>query len=256
MKDRGLQNIIMVELFKDRRSLALQLRDRIREMIREKYYRTGDKLPTEEKLAEMFHVSRASVREALKLLEEERSISVRHGLGRFVALDSSSLLSEDVTRLESVTEMARSLGIEIETEVIAFLKKEADEIVQARLNLEPGTCVYFLERVRKAGGEPVIVSIDIFPCSLTPKNLDPSLFDGSLIAVMEGSWNTRLSYSRTTISAEMLDPDLCCRIQVGPAYLWVLLEQINFNDQNHPVLYSKDYHRSDKFRFHVVRRKR
>jgi GntR family transcriptional regulator len=241
---------------KDRRSLALQVRDAIRQMLKDKFYRAGDRLPSEESLVETFGVSRATVREALKLLEEEKIIHVRHGLGRFVAHDPTSMLSEDITQLESVTEMARDMGIPIETEIISFNKIGADEIIRARLNLQPDECVYILERARQASGETVIFSIDIFPCVIAPGEVNPELFIGSLLSVIEGQWAHPLAYSRATLSAELLSPDLCEKTHDHNRNVWVLLEQVNYDQQDRPVLYSKDFHRSDKFRFHVLRRRR
>ncbi len=241
---------------KDRRSLALQIRDHIRQMLKEKYYRAGDRLPSEENLVETFGVSRATIREALKLLEEEKVILVRHGLGRFVAQDPTNLLSEDITWLESVTEMASGLGIPIENEVISLKRIEADDIVRARLNLLANECVYILERARRAAGETVIFSIDIFPCKIAPAEISPDMFQGSLLSIMEQQWSHPLAYSRATLSAELLSPDLCEKARDHNHSAWILMEQVNYDPHDRPILYSKDYHRSDKFRFHVLRRRR
>ena len=241
---------------KDRRSLALQLRDRIRLMLKEKYYRAGDRLPSEENLVEIFGVSRATIREALKLLEEEKIILVRHGLGRFLGVDLSNFLTEDIARLQSVTEMAGNLGIQIQTEVVDLSKETADELVQARLNIEAGECVYVLQRARKTGGETVIFSIDIFPCSIVNGEIDRNSFQGSLLALMENQWGRRLAYSRAVIGAEQLTADLSQKIQDYSGACWIVLEQVNYDENDYPILYSRDYHRGDKFRFHVLRRRR
>ncbi len=246
----------MDSISKDKRSLALQLRDLIRQMLKEKYYRAGDRLPSEEKLVEIYGVSRATIREALKLLEEEKIILVRHGLGRFVALDPANFLTEDVTRLESVTEMAHELGIQIETKVVSLQKMPADEVVRARLDLSGDEPVYILERARCTGGETIIFSIDIFPSRIVPDEINSDIFRGSLLAIMEEEWDHSLAYSRATLSAELLPLDLQEKVNDPDHSAWILMEQVNYDQHDHPVLYSKDYHRSDKFRFHVLRRRR
>jgi GntR family transcriptional regulator len=247
----------MIEPLKDKRSLALQLRDRLRQMMRERFYRIGDQLPSEEALSQMFAVSRATVREALKLLEEEKVINVRHGLGRFVAFDPNALISEDITRLESVTEMAQNLGFALETEVLAFQAESPTQEVAAHLNLTPAEGVYVLKRIRKAAGEIIIYSIDIFPQSLAPEPLHPADFRGSLLALMENAWGTpRLAYTRATLSAVRADDELPALPGIDRAVPWLLMEQINFIQNDRPILFSRDFHRSDKFRFHVLRRRR
>jgi len=240
----------------ERRSLALQLRDRIRSMMKEKYFRAGDQLPSEESLVNMFAVSRTTVRESLKLLEEEKVIIVRHGLGRFVVVDPSNFLTEDITRLESVTEMAASLGIMIETEVVNLRSEPAGGVIQTHLNLQPGDPVYILERARKTNGEIVIFSIDMFPANIVPGEIQKDLFQGSLLELIEGTWGKRLAYSRAVISAEQLDSELCIKNHGCSGSTWILMEQVNYDEADFPILYSKDYHRSDKFHFHVLRRRR
>lgn len=57
----------------------------IEEMILQGILREGSRLPAERELAERFDVSRPKVREALKRLEANGLINVRHGEGTFVA---------------------------------------------------------------------------------------------------------------------------------------------------------------------------
>src|SRR5690606_1279531 len=73
------------EPLRDSRTLAVQLRDRIADLIREEGLKPGDRLPTEAQLTQRFRISRPALREALKLLEQDDVIYVEHGRGRFVS---------------------------------------------------------------------------------------------------------------------------------------------------------------------------
>jgi GntR family transcriptional regulator len=240
----------------DRRSLATQVRDQIWDMVQEGYYRPGDQLPSEHDLVSRFGVSRSTVREALKILEEEHLLLCRHGVGRFVAPGATGVLTEGITSLQSVTEMAADLDISLSTVVLDVRETVPDEFVRARLELGPGASVVWLERVRLAEGDPAIYSIDIFPRALVVGALDPATFEGSLLAAMENGWSTTLAYSKAVISAVTLDAQLSQRVGVSEATPWILLEQTNYDPQDRPVLFSKDYHRGDRFQFHVLRRRR
>jgi GntR family transcriptional regulator len=240
----------------NRRPLAAQLRDRIWAMVQEEHYRPGDQLPSEQKLTARFGVSRATIREALKILEEERLVLCRHGVGRFVAPGPSGVLSGAITDLQSVTEMSRELATLVSTQVLSLREELPDQVVRTRLHLEPGMAVVILERVRLAQDEPVIYSKDVFPRNIVVGELHPEEFAGSLLSIMEGAWKTRLAYSKAVISAVMLDAELSQRIGAPDCIPWIMLEQVNYDVQDHPVLYSEDYHRGDKFQFHVLRRRR
>ncbi len=62
-------------------------------MILDGIYKSGYQLPSERDLVKQFGVSRTTLREALKLLEDSGIIEVKHGVGSFIAeLDEENLL--------------------------------------------------------------------------------------------------------------------------------------------------------------------
>ena len=103
----------------DRRPTTRRVLDEISEFIRSSGLESGDRLPSETELAARFGVARGSVREALKLLEQDGLIDVRHGRGRFVSGLSRFSVSSPVTSFESVTEMVAGRGLALETRVLS-----------------------------------------------------------------------------------------------------------------------------------------
>ena len=63
---------------------AEQVAQRIKDYILEEKLKSGDKLPTETALAREMGVARSTVREAIKRLESQNILTVRHGAGSFV----------------------------------------------------------------------------------------------------------------------------------------------------------------------------
>ena len=55
-------------------TLDVALSKEIKYMLKEEHYLPGDKLPSERKLAELFHVQRLTVRGALDLLLQDKTI--------------------------------------------------------------------------------------------------------------------------------------------------------------------------------------
>src|SRR5919107_2272788 len=66
-------------------TLPVQVRDRLLSAIQERGLHPGDQIPTEAEVAQLFGVSRSTVREALRLLERDGAIRTEHGRGRFLA---------------------------------------------------------------------------------------------------------------------------------------------------------------------------
>ena len=67
------------------RPLAEQVAERLKVFILEQKLKSGDKLPTETSLSKEMNVARSTVREAIKRLESQNIVTVRHGAGSFVA---------------------------------------------------------------------------------------------------------------------------------------------------------------------------
>ncbi len=65
--------------------LYMKIADAIMDYIKENNLKDGDKLPSERMLAEQFATSRNSVREALRVLENENLIKVQTGKGAFIS---------------------------------------------------------------------------------------------------------------------------------------------------------------------------
>lgn len=76
----------MSEILTVPRELSVTAAKRLREMIVENKMQSGDRLPSESELGEMFGVSRSTVREAIKLLIAENVVEIQRGKGTFITM--------------------------------------------------------------------------------------------------------------------------------------------------------------------------
>lgn len=76
----------MEKLTKKAASLALQ--EKIKALIIKRKMKSGDLMPTENELIDLFGVSRSSLREAIKSLEALHILDIHHGIGTFVGTSS------------------------------------------------------------------------------------------------------------------------------------------------------------------------
>jgi GntR family transcriptional regulator len=233
---------------RDRRPLPLQVYARLRARIIAGEDLPGARLPSEADLARSFGVSRVTVREALRLLQREGLLVARHGSGHFVL--GRERIREPLTELRSVTELLHSLGYAVETTVLRTVEEAAGELASA-LELEPGELVVRAERLRSSGGDPLIYSIDVVPARLVPTRID---WSGSLVEAL-GRVGVELASSHATLRAATLPRQTARQIGLPPSTAWLLLEQVNLSHDGRPIIYSLDYHRSDRFEFQVVRQR-
>lgn len=75
-----------------------QIADQIRELIDNGHLKHGDRLPPERELATIFKVSRHSVREAIRTLEQKNTLKSKPGSGTYVALEDESSVVEFLSR--------------------------------------------------------------------------------------------------------------------------------------------------------------
>ena len=243
----------MEEPLRDSRTLAVQLRDRIADLIKDKGLRPGDRLPTEAQLTQRFKISRPALREALKLLEQDDVINVEHGRGRFVSALSAVQVDRPITVFESVTDMARHYGYRTVNKVLSISEEAPDACVAESLRLGPADRVIRIERIRLHEDEPILYCIDYMPRSLIEGRLYDIDWSGSLMQLME-EYGNRPRMSAANVSSVMLPDAVVERHGLrdfGPA---LLITEVCFNAAGEPVNYAIDYHRGSHFSFSLTRK--
>lgn len=249
MKGKGGEDSMSIK--QDNRHLYLQVIDRLKKDIEEGIYQEKEKLPSEFELAKQLGVSRATLREALRILEEENVIIRRHGVGTFV--HSKPLFTSGIEQLISVTDMIVNAGMEPSTIFLSSAVMQATEEDARRLACEPNAELMVIERVRTANGVPVVYCIDKIPKVLFPGQFDAG--QESLFMLFDEQAAHPVSHAVANIEPfgwhEKVSPILECE----PETALLALKQLHYTENDVPVLYSVNYFRADKFSFHVLRRR-
>lgn len=139
--------------------LYQQLCDRITEQIRLGEFSPGDQIPSEERLVEMYGISRVTVRSALKRLCDEHILVKRHGKGTFVALP---VFVESFSAGGSFTKSCLQRGSTPTTKLVSCAIRSADDQTLRRLGLEPDSKVICVKRIRLVDDVATILEVDYF----------------------------------------------------------------------------------------------
>ncbi|WP_419883872.1 GntR family transcriptional regulator [Peribacillus sp. B-H-3] len=235
----------------DNRHLYLQVIDRLKQDIEDGIYKEKEKLPSEFDLAKELGVSRATLREALRILEEENVIIRRHGVGTFV--NAQPMFSSGIEQLNSVTNMIKQAGMKPGTIFLSSITQSPAEEDLRRFSCSPEDSIVLIERVRTANGEPVVYCIDKIPESILPEafsHQDESLFD-----ILEQEASRKISHAVAKIEPigyhEKISPILEC----DPEAALLVLKQMHYDENEEPILYSVNYFKADMFSFHVLRKR-
>lgn len=236
----------------DRRPLSAQAYERLSALLREGRWKPGEQLPSEAQLAAQLGISRATLREALRLLEEEGRILRRQGAGTFVAPDRR--LESGLERLESVLSLAARMGMEAVPQDVAVEVVEASPALADRLQVEPGVPLTRVSRTILVNGQPVAYLEDFVPTRwLSPDDLNAH-FAGSVLDLLRQHPSLRVQEARAEILALRAPRPLARRLQVRPGDALLLLEETLFDVAGIPLNFSYNYFVPERFRFYVVRK--
>ena len=236
----------------DHRALYLQVIDRMKQDIAAGVYKEKEKLPSEFELSKTLGVSRATLREALRLLEEDNIIVRRHGVGTFV--NSKPLFSSGIEQLTSVSDMIRQAGMEPGAIYLSTSESLSSEEDIKRFHCKADDTVITIERVRTANGEPVVYCIDKVPSNYLPADF-LGRTESSIFTAIEESGDIHISYAVTFIDPTGYHEDASPILECEPETALLVLKQLHYDEDDRLVLYSKNYFRADKFSFHVVRKR-
>lgn len=242
----------MTLIRKDSRALYMLVKEKIDEKIENKEYKPGDRLPSEAKLSEKFGVSRATLRETLRVLEKEGKVNRRQGIGTFIT-EKVGLFKSGIEELTSITQTIEAMGLEAGTiDLELSYEKKAPDLAK-EFDLSSDDNMIVVHRTRTANQKPVAYCEDYFPQKLLSSNLIKEDMTISLFDFLEANCNIYISYAVADIIPVTADQFLSNKLDLEEGKPLLLLKQMHYDDRDNPVLYSKNYFRSDKFEFHIAR---
>jgi GntR family transcriptional regulator len=148
-------------------SLTRSTAESIRKAIMDGLFPSGAQLPPEFELTKMLGVSRTTLREAIKLLEEMGLIVRRRGLGTFV---SNLSITKELSSNFGTATMIKQAGKAPGNQMLEIAITLADSEVAGELGIPEKSPVISLERVRTADQQPVVWSLDYIPADIVDCN--------------------------------------------------------------------------------------
>lgn len=233
------------------KSLYNQAKAEIIKLIKNKYS-FMEKLPSEQQLAEMMGISRNTVREALKSLENEGLIVSRHGVGTFV-ISSPNHIKHNIAVLNSTTEIIRNNGYEPGTSGVFYEIRKAPEKIQKQTQLSMEQEYLYIERIRTANGKPIAYVEDYLPmqdglCEAFAEDEAAPIFP-----VLE-KHGMQVSFSNCTIHAVISDNKIEKNLELAKTSGLLLLQQTHYSTKGNLVLYSDSYFLTNELEFSLVRK--
>ncbi len=203
----------------------------------------GRRFYSDEQLCAFFCVSRDTVRQALSELVREGLLTRSRGLGTFVAVHK--LEERFGPSMDFMRQWAAS-GTPIQPTVLVFERRPADKQTATALELELGTPILFIKRMRAAARVPVAIDYRLIPADLV-SDWDESSALGSPLHLL---WQrVELRSGDFGIEAGIAGPEEVEYLHLA-AGAPVLIRTLRYRDTNgRLVLAGHTVHRADLVRY-------
>ena len=223
----------------------------------DKQYVVGSALPAEAELCVQLQVSRHTVREALRILEEAGLISRRQGSGSEVIADTPPVrYRQTVDSIEDLLQYGQRSRLSL----LSAREAPVGEALAARLRCPVGTACVHLRGLRSERGErgeagqPFALSELHFPPQ-PPRRRDRLLKPETALATMLQSLDARtLGRIEQVFEAVALDADAAALLQTKKGMPSLRADRAYFDRKGQLILVAISLHRADLYRYSTVLR--
>jgi len=227
----------------------IQLMELLKDQILNKKWQPGEQIPGEQDLCDTYGISRTVVRQALRELELEGLINRRKGKGTFV---TEPKISEGL--IQNLTGFHQDMvarGLKPVTQVLHQNVVRAPEKVARFLEIEPGTEVVDIQRLRFIDDEPIQLVTTYIPYKVYPPLASVDLSNRSLYEYLEKEGGIFLARGRRYIEAVLANEAEALLLGIERGAPLLMLDSVSYVESGLPIEYYHALHRGDRSRFEV-----
>lgn len=237
-----------------RREVGVPLYQQIQHLIRHRIftrdYLPGAQIPSEHDLCAELHVSRVTLREALRELVREKLLVKIQGKGTFVALNPPKRLApvRYTGFLEELQDRVRKLSVRY----IDVSRAAVTPELAKTLALDPdATEVVVIKRMREIDGEPFSFTVNYLPVSIGKHIKSADLQTQPLLQILQEDLRIPIVRAKETIAAAPADPDVAGRLGIPVLYPVLHMTRVMFTTGDKPFEVVDIYYRADKYHYSV-----
>lgn len=231
--------------------LYYQLELHLREAIETGKYPPGARIPTESELSRGFGVSRVTVREALRRLEEDGLLSRSRGQGTFVLPEAveGRKIERNPARLLSFEQDILRHGLKPRVQVLGFERCPAPDRIGALLHLPAGQEVMRVRRLGWAGDEPLWVESRYFHPRIGDSVAEQGLAQVSVTAFLHAVVGVHIANTRLRITACAATASQAKHLGIKPGDPVLINEFAFYGSDGRPVEAARASFRADRYAF-------
>lgn len=229
--------------------LYKQVKQRVIRNLIDETWKPGDMLPSELRLAQAFGVSPGTVRRALDELVAENLLVRHQGKGTIVCRHDPDRSLFHFFRMVDAGG-ARPMP---SSRVLACSRRRAERAEAARLGLPAGAPVVVIDRVRAAGGGPLLVERLVLPGRLFAPlaELAPGELPNTLYTLYEERFGVTVYRAAEQLRAVAADAREAELLRVAPGTPLLEIDRLATSLDGMPVEWRVSRCRTDAYRYRV-----
>lgn len=229
-----------------------EVRTQLASQIREGKLQPGQRLPAEPALAELYGISRPTLREILSGLEADGLVRRVHGVGTFVA-QKQPLVQTSLDLDIGVTEAVQAANADLGIEVLSAQSEPAGKWIADALRIKLDEAVFAVERVIRVNRIAAAHALDVIPLEVLERAGSPAYDGGSIYRFLENECGVSLLGGVVTVSAALANTRMATALECRRNSPLVRLDQTETSADGHPVLLSREHYAPGVFNLTVRR---
>lgn len=202
----------------------------------------GDRFENELALASRLNLSRPTTRRAIQELVDKGLLVRKRGVGTQVV---QTPVHRPVELTSLYDDLARA-GQEPATKVLEYSIGPASDEVAGWLNVQPGSEVATMRRLRTSNGQPLAVMTNYLPAALAP---DEEQLEQSGLYRSLRSRGVHIRLARQRIGARAASRDEARLLDEKPKAPLLVMERTAFDDSGRIVEYGSHVYRASRYYF-------
>jgi GntR family transcriptional regulator len=233
-----------------------QIKHVIKNWIINKEFNPGERLPSENELAERFKVSRLTVRQATSQLIQEGFLICKRGKGTFVNENDSLFNSMSLETSGFMDDQFFNQMAKIQTKSVTVSKIVPPRLIKEKLKLgNEEKEVVEIRRVRVLNERLFTYSINYLPLEIGLKIDQKDLYNQLLLRILEKDLGVQFTEAVQTIEATFADQEVAEKLEIALGSPILFAERIMYASKHKPVELFQSSYRGDLYKF-IVRFKK
>ncbi len=217
-------------------------------------YAHSSHLPRESELATIMGISRTQLRDILAVLECEGFITRRHGVGTLINRHVLKL----AVRIDMEQEFMDMIHAGGYTPSVVFATAEESPATTEeaeKLDLAPGATLMRSRKLCAANKKPAIYCEDMFDATLLRQPVTDQSFRPPVFQLLQDNCRLNCFMDIARLLPIVADAELAEILQIAPGTPLMYVEEVDYDVDGKPILFSRQYFVSDYFQYNIIRKR-